>query len=175
MANKKKGFMPIYRSIQDHWLWKIDKPFDERSAWIDLLLLVNHAEEKVPLRHRIVTVHAGQKWTSYLKLAQRWHWSKNRVIRYLTLLKSDGMIYIDSTADGTMITLVNYSSFNNYRDADGAADGAADGTTLGYADGTTLGLRTINKDNKKIKTIKEKERFPSLDEIEPPVGGGQWQ
>ena len=175
MADKKKGFIPLYRSIQDHWLWKLDKPFDERSAWIDLLLKVNHKEEKIRVAGRIQVIKPGQRWLSYQQLSREWGWSYKRVLRYINLLKSDGMIYADGTPNGTLVTIVNWGNF--------ALQGKAFDTTFDTTDdipcdrpyATTAATQTImNKNDKEHKNIK-KERFPSLDEIEPPTGGGQWQ
>ena len=81
MANKKLGFIPLYRSIQEHWLWQKEEPFDIRSAWIDLLLSVNHEEKKILVGRSVVTIRAGQMWTSYKKLSKKWHWSYKRVLR----------------------------------------------------------------------------------------------
>ena len=87
MANKKLGFVPIYRSLQEHWLWRQNEPFDYRSAWIDILLSVNHEEKKIVVDGRIQVIKPGQMWTSAKKLANNWHWSKPKVYRYIKLLK----------------------------------------------------------------------------------------
>lgn len=173
MASKKKGYAPIYRSLQDHWLWQSDEPFDIRSAWVDLILLANHEDKTINIGRNVFTVHAGQMWTSYVKLAQRWHWSRNRVYRYIKMLISDGMILIDATPNGTCLTIVNYKKYAIVRDTHGTTDGTPDGTSSGASDGTTDGTQTntIKNNTKNIKSEK-KEQGPAP---EPPVGGGEWQ
>lgn len=114
MADKKKGFVPLYRSIQNHWIWQEETPFDARSAWIDLILSVNHKEEKRKIKGKLITVKPGQMPVSYRFLARRWNWTTDRVLRFLKLLKSDGMIYLDATPTGTLLTLANYRVFALY-------------------------------------------------------------
>ena len=111
MAKKNKGYIPLWRDIQEHWLWKKDDPFDIRSAWIDILLSVNHEEKKILIDGRVQVIKAGQMWTSVKKLASKWNWSRPKVYRYINLLKSDGMIYTDGTPSGTLLTVMNYEKF----------------------------------------------------------------
>ena len=168
MANKKTGFMPIYRSLLEHWMWTSDEPFDIRSAWIDLLLSVNHEDHKLNVGRDVITIHAGQMWTSYVKLAQRWHWDRKRVYRYIKMLKNDGMIYTDGTPNGTLLTLVNYDSFALRGNTNGTTDGATEGTSRGTTEGATGGTQTINIEN--VNNIKNERKDPA-----PPRGGGEWQ
>lgn len=116
MADKKKGYVPIYRTLRDNWIWQDEEPFDRRSAWIDLLLSVNHEERKILINNQVIVIKPGQKWTSYRTLARQWNWSKDRVKRFIKLLKSDGMIQTDETHCGTLLTIVNWSNFTIPRD-----------------------------------------------------------
>ena len=63
----KIGWIRIHRKIQDCWIWEIDKPFDERSAWIDLLLLANHKDVKIPFNGELTLVKRSQLITSVRK------------------------------------------------------------------------------------------------------------
>ena len=168
MANKKSGYMPIYRSIQEHWLWESDEPFDIRSAWVDLLLSVNHEDRKINVGREIVTVHAGQMWTSYVKLANRWKWSRERVYRYIKMLKNDGMVYMDGTPNGTLLTIINYEKFSY--------DGNT-GETTGETTDKTKG-ETSSKTSDETQTIiidHYNHLNHSKKEPAPPKGGGEWQ
>ena len=111
MAKKNKGYIPLWRDIQDNWLWKRPEPFDYRSAWIDLLLSVNHEEKKICIDGHIQVIRPGQMWTSVAKLADKWNWSRPKVYRYIKLLKTDGMVYTDGTPSGTLLTVMNYENF----------------------------------------------------------------
>jgi len=46
MAGEGKGWIRVYRSIQEHWLWQ-EKPFSKGQAWLDLLLSANHQDSKI--------------------------------------------------------------------------------------------------------------------------------
>ena len=170
MADKKKGYIPLYRTIQDHWLWKSDEPFDDRSAWVDLLLSVNHEDRKLRVGNTIVTIHAGQMWTSYQKLANRWNWSRERVYRYTKLLKSDGMIRVDATPNGTLLTLVNYDDFAISKNTNKTTNEATNEATPKTTDEATGEAQTIIIENENNYN-NEKKRTPPA----PPRSGGEWQ
>lgn len=104
------GWISVHRQIQDHWLWK-DKPFDRRSAWIDMLLLANHDNNKFLLGNELVEIERGSFITSELKLMDRWGWGKTKLRSFLELLQNDGMIIKKSDNKKTAITIVNYSEY----------------------------------------------------------------
>lgn len=154
MANKSKGYVRLARSIQSNFLWTYPEPFDHRSAWIDLILMANHAERAMNTRCNTINVQRGQLVTSMQNLAKRWHWSVNKVRRYMRTLEGQGMILSHGTPYGTVLTLVNYDNFQDSWQADGTANGTDDGT----ADGTASGTQTKNLE--RIKRIKNKSVAP---------------
>lgn len=105
-----QGWISIHRQIQCHWLWE-DKPFSRGQAWIDMLLLANHADNKFLLGNELVEIEAGSFVTSQLKLMNRWGWSKTKVCAFLTMLEQDGMISKKTDRKKTTITIENYSVF----------------------------------------------------------------
>lgn len=109
----KQGWMPIYRKLQENHLWE-DKPFAKGQAWIDLLLLANHTDNKFVLGNELMTVEAGSFVTSVEKLKHRWGWSNTKVINFLKLLENDGMIVKKSDTKKTVITIVNYGDYAVY-------------------------------------------------------------
>lgn len=170
MANKKLGFIPLYRSIQEHWLWQKDEPFDIRSAWIDLLLSVNHEEKKILVGRSVVTIRAGQMWTSYQKLSKKWHWSYKRVLRYINMLKSDGMIAVDGTTNGTLLTVINYGHFAYQGHTRDTSDDIANDTPSDISDDIAGAIQTIN-----INNIDNENKLKKEPVAEPPLDGGEWQ
>lgn len=162
MANK--GYILLHRQLQDHWIWTSDDRFDDRSAWIDLLMMVNHEDAKIPYNKSFMIVRRGQKLTSQMKLAARWHWTRDRVKRYLNRLKKDGMITVDCTSNNTFITIVNYDNFQPTRSTNNATDNATD-TSLHNA---TDNAQTMN--DRMNDLMNEERREPA-----PPRDGGEWQ
>ena len=114
---ENKGWICIHRHIQDNALWEADEPFDRRSAWIDLLLMANNKTKSFVYRVRNVTVKRGQVYTSIRKLAAKWHWGKDKTLRYIRLLEELDMIKRHSETDSaTLITIVNYGIYQDIRD-----------------------------------------------------------
>lgn len=110
MCDKTKGWVSVYRSIKDHWIWK-EKPFDKRSAWLDILLSANHKDNKVLIGNQLITVEAGSFITSEVKLMEQWGWSKSKVRNFLELLEQDNMIIKKADRKKTTITVVNWRAF----------------------------------------------------------------
>lgn len=110
---ESRGWISLNRKIQSHWIWLKDKPFDCRSAWIDILLLANHKNNKFPLGTEMVEVERGSFITSEIKLMERWGWSKTKVRNFLKLLENDGMITKKADRKKTTINIVNYSVYQD--------------------------------------------------------------
>ena len=143
-----KGYIKIERDIQEHWLWD-EKPFDKKSAWIDLLLLARWKDGKDFHRGKIHDRKRGEVNCSLLWLAERWGWSRNRVKRFLTLLENDNMVSVKASTHDTTITIENYSKFQDVRATGEATDGATGETTGEATDGATGGPH--KKKEKKVK------------------------
>ena len=112
----QKGWVAIYRQVQDHWLWQ-DKPFSKGQAWIDMLLLANHDDNKFLFGNELIEVKCGSFITSELKLMERWGWSKRKTRSFLDLLQSDGMIVKTSNRKRTAINIVKYEDYAVLRTA----------------------------------------------------------
>lgn len=112
-----EGWISLHRQLMDNWLWTSSEPFDRRSAWVDLLLLANHKEVKAMKGDKVVVFKPGTVNRSMESLAKRWRWSRSRVSRFLSALESDGMVSVLRSTNGTTITIVKYSDFQNQRTA----------------------------------------------------------
>lgn len=117
-----KGWIKIYRSILDCAIWEDGEPYDRRSAWIDLLLLCNHADKQIIFNGEPMTISRGQYLTSVRKLSERWHWSNDRTLRYLRLLEQLEMIKRSSDNSRTLLTLENYGLYQDTPNTDEYTD-----------------------------------------------------
>lgn len=106
-----EGWISLHRQLQEHWLWKSKEPFDKRSAWIDLLLMVNHQKEKVEFDKGFIEVERGQRITSLEKLSKRWRWSRHKVSDYLNQLEQDCMLVQVRDNKKTLISIENYDKY----------------------------------------------------------------
>ena len=67
----RPGWVPVSRELQDHWMWE-DKPFAHGQAWIDLIMLANYEDTKMPYKGEIITCERGTVNLSISYLANRW-------------------------------------------------------------------------------------------------------
>lgn len=117
IALSHKGWIRIHRKIQEHWLWQ-EKPFDKKSAWIDLLLMANHEDKTILLGNELIEVKRGSRVTSLRQLCDRWGWSNTKVKNFLNLLEKENMIAIKSDSKKTTITIVNYNDYQKWNDTE---------------------------------------------------------
>ena len=156
-----KNWILLNRKIQQNVLWQDDEPFDRRSAWIDLLLLANHSDHVAIINKQFIPVKRGDVNRSILQLAHRWHWSRNKTMRFLETLKRASMVTVKSTTQGTTITIENYNKYQFTPTTESATESATHDTTQGTTQGTTCGTHT-NNIKEIIKTNKEREiRIPT--------------
>ena len=106
----KKGYIKIYRALQENVLWK-DKPFSKGQAWVDILLSANHADNQILLGNKPTLIKRGQFHTSELQLAEKWGWSRRKVRAYLLLLERLEMGTSKGTTQGTTLTVENYEQY----------------------------------------------------------------
>lgn len=124
-----KGWISIHRKIEDNWVWQ-DRPFSYGQAWIDLIILANHEDNKGLKNGKLQTFKAGTVNRSILWLSNRWGWDRKKTSRFIKLLESDQMVSVNSTTHGTTITLINYEVYRYQGATDGAMDGTTDGQPL---------------------------------------------
>lgn len=117
----EKGWIKLHRRIQDCWIWD-EKPFDKPRAWIDILLLANHADKKIMFNGSVICIKRGQYLTSIRKLSDRWGWSYDKVSRFLNLLVSEDMLQKESDSNRTLLTVVNYEVYQDAPNADECSD-----------------------------------------------------
>lgn len=109
------GWISLHRSIQKHWLFEEKRKFSRFEAWIDILMMVNHTDNKIMHDGDLITVKRGQRITSLRQLGERWSWSITKVDKYLKTLESDGMLVVKKDTKKTVLTVVNY---DDYQDED---------------------------------------------------------
>lgn len=113
--NQKTGFVALYRSIKNHWVWKASGKKSKFEAWVDLLLLANHDPNKEPVGYDLIELGRGQILTSQDKLSKEWRWDRSAVRGFLHQLHTDRMIDINVTNKFTIITICNYWIYNDVR------------------------------------------------------------
>ena len=157
MGDKSKGYVPLFRCVVDSWIFtEIDK-HNIFSAWVDLLLMVNHKDAKAFVGGELIVIKRGQTITSIRKLSERWGWRKERTTKYLEALEKDGMITRERVKSGTLLTLVNYGFYNDVQDSIGTENGTETSHKAGQKrptkrdeSGTESGTKTDTNNNVNI-------------------------
>lgn len=99
-------------------IWEGSEPFDRRSAWIDLCQMARHQGQERVVNGVLVRIERGQILASERFLAERWHWTRAKVRRYLVLLASEKLQRVVTKTDhqaaqaGAIITLCSYEDYN---------------------------------------------------------------
>lgn len=102
----------IYRKIRESAVWNNNEPFDYRSAWIDLIMEANVKPNTFIYKGQTIEVKRGEYYTSIRKLSIRWHWSKDKVNRFLKMLiKLDMVRKHTDVRCATLLTIVNYDDY----------------------------------------------------------------
>lgn len=161
--NDKNGWISLHRSIQNHWLWE-EKPFSKGQAWIDLIMLANYEDKKMPYKGEIITCKRGTVNLSISFLAERWGWGREKTREFLKLLESDKMVTVNATKHRTTITIENYRAYQN---TDLKQRGSKQ-YGLGYHNGKKdaekemEGLKSEIPSEKIMLTIKEASEYSGL-------------
>lgn len=109
------GWIKIERAITEHWIY--DDPWKFR-AWIDLLVLANHAEHKVNLKNQIYVCGRGEVLRSLDFFSRRWRENRSKIRSFLLLLQKDNMIELKTGSKITHITICKYESYQGEPNAD---------------------------------------------------------
>jgi len=113
-----KGWISVHRQFKDHWLWKEKRIFSKAEAWIDILMSVNHSEQKVIIKNVVYTVNRDESIMSLDSWSKRWNWNKSKVRRFLEVLQSELMIVTKNETQTTRLTVCNYDSYQTIGNAD---------------------------------------------------------
>ncbi|HAB7107249.1 TPA_asm: DnaD domain protein [Listeria monocytogenes] len=147
------GWIKIYRSLQEHWIWENEKYL---KWWLDLLLLANHQDRDILINGELITIKRGQKHTSELWLSNRWNTDRKQVRKFLELLKKNDMITITkSRQKGTTYEISNYNDFQGISEEIRTTKG----TTIDTTEDTTKEHQMVQRKGHKqeLKNLRIKE------------------
>jgi len=140
------GWIKLHRKVREHWIFQEKRKFSRFEAWVDLLMMANHKDNKFLLGNELIEVNRGQLVTSELKLMERWRWGKSKLRDFLKLLEEDGMIVRKSDRKKTVITICNYNEYQDY-DSENRPQTDHEQTNNGL-------LSDTNKNDKNVKNEK---------------------
>ena len=145
------GYFSIERDLLEHHLW-LDEPFSRGQAWVDLIGLANHTHGWIRIAGERIAIARGQCGWSEVKLAERWHWSRGKVRRFLSELRRDERILQTQNTRTTVITICNYDMYQGHHDFNGTSDSTTDGHQ-------TVQQTDTNNNDKNDKNDKKKGAY----------------
>jgi hypothetical protein len=152
------GYIKLYRNILKNPVWEVDKPFTKGQAWVDLLLITNYYSNLITLKNGTVAeIKRGQCGYSKKGLADRWGWSIGKVTRYLKLLSDLKMIRQKNTQNHTIITVLNYSKYQD-ETTNKTTNRITKDITKEITKETTNGKLTERQTENKQKQIKKEKK-----------------
>ena len=101
-----EGYIILPRAIMDEEYFA--QKFTRTQALVDLYMLAAYVERSFNIRGNKVVVKRGQVAVAEQKLAERWHWSRNTVHKFLTELHESGKVALQRSR------LINIVSLNYY-------------------------------------------------------------
>lgn len=162
-ARNTDGWIKVHRVLTAHNLWTSES-FTRGQAWVDLLMLANHAPGIVRKQGLRIDLDRGDVGWSEIELSARWRWSRGKVRRFLDELLADNMIVRKNNTNfgqktvqvddhkqdkrKFVISIVNYDKFQDSQTSDETSDGTGDETSDGQA---TDKRRYKNKNDKNDK------------------------
>jgi DNA-binding transcriptional regulator YhcF (GntR family) len=153
-TEKNTGFILLHRSIRGHWIWK--DPI-KLQWWLDILMECNHSDQKVSIGFELFECKRGQSLNSLLTWSKMWRVDVSNVRRYFRLLENDGMIVTENVQKTTRLTVCNYDSYNNLRQAKDRQTNSERQSTQFQT--TVDAIQTNNELNNELKNDKECVRY----------------
>lgn len=149
-----EGWIKLHRKIFEN-VYYFSEEFTRSQAWVDMILLANHRPNMFFQRGIKVVVQRGEIGWSVEKLAVRWKWSRGKVERFLKELETSGQIVRQKTNITTLISIVNYDTYQDDSNADDTADSKPNSKADGHQ---TVKQTDTNKNDKKEKNDKNDKK-----------------
>jgi len=154
------GWIKLHRKIFDNPLY-FSEPFTRMQAWIDLLLLANHSGQYFYIRGNRIDVKRGEVAHSMESLAQRWKWSRGKVLRYISQLENSQMIVQQKSHVITKLSITNYNTYQS----DGTTDSTTDGQQTVQQTDTNKNDKNDKNENKERETRTQQPKSTNPDYI----------
>lgn len=122
------GFAILHRRSLDHPLLN---DAQRLGAWTWLVLRAAWKPIPFDINGKVVTLQRGQLCASIRQLGDEWGWSKSAVDRFLTRLETETMIVREAGQGKCIITICNYSKYQDMGDDARDSSGTATGTAAG--------------------------------------------
>lgn len=112
-----RGYLPLWRKIEDHPFYRERRVYSKFEAWLDILMQTRHNPEPVDIMFGMTTITCryGELIRSKKSWARRWSWSESKVRRFFELLQRLNQIRTKSEGKTTRITVLNFEIYDPRR------------------------------------------------------------
>lgn len=153
------GFVVMQRAVLDHPLFRGD--LARLGAWSWLIMRACWKPTRFDVQGKTLKLERGQLCVSIRQMAQEWGWSKSAVDRFITRLKTETMIETEAGHGRLVITICNYSQYQDLEKP--KRDTNRDKT------GTAAGQQRDIKEQGNKGTIEKGESYDSPKKSDDPV------
>lgn len=151
------GWIKAHRDFLESSMW-LDEPFTRGQAWIDLIALANHKSGFIRIRGNRIDLERGQCGWSQTRLSERWKWSRKKTRSWLKELEKDERIIIKGDSKTSVITICNYSKYQDKEPTECTAEDTVECT----AEEPQRNRRGYTNKNEKKKKKEKKEDEKTL-------------
>ena len=130
------GFITLHRVARDSWLWSI--PSGHFKVALTILMGANWKHGRTYSGGAMVTIRRGQLMTSIHALSRDSGQSHKVVKAALLTLRVEKFITEKTTNRHRIITVCNYSKYQDQGDPTGTSQGTPQGTSQGTPQGTPI-------------------------------------
>jgi hypothetical protein len=113
VANPQEGWIKLWRKIWDDPFFREKRTFSRFEAWVDMILMADHADTEHLIKGQIVTCKRGEIITSERFLENRWGWSRDKIRRFLGACQAAQKSNQNQTATHTTIHIINYDTYQS--------------------------------------------------------------
>jgi len=116
--NYKAGNFPVFRSIFNHHIIGLKKPFSKFEAWLWMLKEATYKPEgrkksvNFGGKERIIMLQYGEFAHSERFMSDAFGWSRDKIRRYISLLQSDFMLSQNQDQQISVTKVANYDKYN---------------------------------------------------------------
>lgn len=164
------GYIKLHRGWRDNAIF--GKEYSRGDAWLWLIERACWKPAKVKVKGKYIVIERGELSFSQRFMADAWGWSKSRVDRFIAELRAEGMIETRSKIGASaghnagqgqsVISICNYSKYQDQDDALRGNDEPKDGASAGQQRGKEEEGKERKKDNS--------ARARSFDQVGCPEG-----
>lgn len=156
------GWIKLYRKIAENPLY-FAEPFTRMQAWIDMLVIANYEDSYIYVRGNKIQIKRGQIGKSQDTLAERWKWSRGKVVRFLDELQKSGQIAQQKSKIMSLISVSNYDSYQGVDTTDSTSNGTTDKTTDEATGNTTNNPTDSASDERQTNQQKKQQTDQQTD------------